>query len=109
MEVDGEPKAHMLLDAFELETLIHNLSMVRLELADGVTPALEAGMRLHIVIDPVWRTEASLSPSGAVLALRHPGHGWVGFVHPPHEARALGQTLVAIADELEGKSEKNGS
>jgi hypothetical protein len=105
MHVDGEPKAHMYLDAAGLEEIVSELAGVRASMAEGVTPDLETGMRLAAVGDPRWRTEAYHPVGGAMLALRHPGHGWVSFLLPPAEARALGASLVAQAEELEAKGD----
>jgi len=109
MVVDDEPKAHMILDAAELEDQIHFLSQAREAMAEPVTPDLEVGMRLRALGDPRWKTEPYHPHGAALLALRHPGMGWMSFLLPPHEARSLGQSLVAIADELEANSGKAGS
>ena len=95
----------MMLDAATFETIIHELAGARAQMAEPVTPDLEQGMRLEAIADPRWRTEAYHPAGGSMLALRHPGHGWMSFLLPPKEARALGSALMAQADELEAKGD----
>ena len=101
MHVDGDPKAHMITDAPGLEAIVSDLAKVRAQMVEEVTPDLDVGMRLEAIADPRWRTEPHHPLGASMLALRHPGHGWVSFLLPPTEARALGKMLVAQADELE--------
>ena len=57
-------------------------------------------MRLEAVVDPRWRTEPYYTLKGVMLALRHPGHGWVSFLLPPAEALALGKSLMGLSEQL---------
>lgn len=103
MLIDDEIKASVTYDAASLEDNIHMLAEARAGMSEQVTPDLEIGMRLEAIADPRWRTEAYPPAGGSLLALRHPGLGWVSFLLPPQEARALGSSLVAQADQLEAK------
>lgn len=42
---------------------------------------MEQPKTMEAAVDPRWYL--SLADSNSVLQLRHPGHGWVGFVIPP--------------------------
>jgi hypothetical protein len=101
MHIDGEPKAHVWYDAASFEDNIQMLGEARAAMAEQVTPDLEHGMRLKAIADPRWQTETRHDMGGVMLALRHPGLGWVSFLLPPNEARALGNYLVAQAGEIE--------
>lgn len=101
MLIDDKAVGSVAYDAATLEDNIHMLATARAGMTEPVTPELEVGMRLEAVADPRWRTEAYPPAGGSMLALRHPGLGWVSFLLPPHEARALAASLVAQADELE--------
>ena len=105
MHIDGTPMAHMILEGAELEGLIHDLGKARSEMADPVTPELDPGMRLEVLVDPVWRTMPEAEHNGSVLALRHPGLGWTSYFLPVKEARALAASLTAQSEALEAKSD----
>ena len=109
MHIDGELKAHILFDAATLEDNIHMLAKARAGMKDQVTPKLEAGMRLEAIVDPAWQTEARHDAGGVMLALRHPGFGWVSFLLPQTEAQALGASLTGLSEELGAKSKPEES
>lgn len=91
MDVDGEPKAHMFVEASDLSKIIAALSEIRMQMTEEVTPVLDPVARLDMVVDPAWRAE--LKPEGTALALRHPGLGWIGFLLPPESASELAEHL----------------
>lgn len=103
MEDGPRPLAHMIFDAPGVEQVIQNLAQARMKLPEDVTPDLDPGARMEAIFDPRWRTDRLEEPPVAALALRHPGLGWVSFAFPAHEARALSQSLLAIAERLEAK------
>jgi hypothetical protein len=105
MHIDGVPKAHIVFDAAGLSDNIHMLAAARATMTEPVTPELEVGMRLEAMGDPAWKTEGRHDFGGAMLALRHPGYGWVSFLLPPHEAQAMGKSLIDLGEELESKGE----
>lgn len=90
---------HIVLDAASVEGLISSLANVRASMAEPVTPEIDPGTELRCIIDPIWRTRIPPHPSvpGPLLALRHPGLGWLSFILPDTEARALGQWLMEHA------------
>lgn len=105
MEDGDTPLAHMIFDGASVEEVIRNLSAARMQLPEAVTPDLDPGARMEAVVDPRWKTELISDHGVAVLALRHPGLGWVSFAFPPHEALALGQSLQKIGEQLGAKGE----
>jgi putative transcriptional regulator len=94
MWMDGKPLGHVYLDAATLEGHIHALARHRANMAEEVSQELDPGSRLEAHIDPIWRIPAKHPQQGIVLALRHPGFGWLSFVFPHKEARALAEGLT---------------
>jgi hypothetical protein len=95
MIVDDDPRAHMFLDASELDGLIANLGDVRASMLDEVPKELDRGSRAPAVEDPVWRYASIPGRSEKTLALRHPGLGWIAFLFPDPEARSIAKYLAA--------------
>jgi hypothetical protein len=99
LRMQDDPLGHMILDAAGLELLIKNLAGARAVMEEPVAREIASGTELISVLDPAWRTRTPPHPSvpGPLLALRHPGFGWISFVLPDHEARSLGQWLLEHA------------
>lgn len=66
--MDDEPRGHIKLIAAELEGFIHALATVREQMAEQV-------------------------PEYTLLALRHPGLGWLGFALEPPRASQIATAL----------------
>lgn len=81
------------LDSAEAEQLIEMLMDKRLELADEVAREIDPGTRLPVLVDPVWRAPGFRLDKGRILALRHPGLGWLSFCFPDKEAEKIAETL----------------
>jgi hypothetical protein len=97
----GKVAAEVRVGASELDTLIAALGEKRWMLPDQVPPdhaAVSTGVvtREVMVVDPAWRTELPVHPTlnGMTLRLRHPGFGWLTFLLPWGEAKALGEWLA---------------
>jgi hypothetical protein len=68
------------LEGPELDELIRGLSQARAQLAEEVAPELDEGARLaDVVVDPSYLIGKNSGTGEALLALRHPGYGWLGF------------------------------
>ncbi|MGP0094219.1 MAG: hypothetical protein ACLPKB_30380 [Xanthobacteraceae bacterium] len=91
--MDGKRLGHINLDGATAEEHIHAVAKHRAELVDPVSPDLHPGARLEAILDPKWRV---LNPieAGRILALRHPGLGWLPFVFPDKEARSISDWLT---------------
>lgn len=87
------------LEPAAAEAKAHELARARAELSDRVPETLSEDARIEALFDPLWRT--SPHDDGAALLVRHPGLGWLGFVFPPADAKALGQSLIAMAEAHE--------
>jgi hypothetical protein len=84
------------LTADELENLIANLGRARENLKPSVPDDAPIGKKLQAVSNPGWYAPpAESTPGQAVLILRHPGFGWLGFAFSKPEARSLGNYLIA--------------
>jgi hypothetical protein len=97
LEEDGVPLAHIILDPPELEQFIDQLQLARAALSDAVPSDLDIGTRLAVQIDPRWAVRHDPDRDMKVLALRHPGLGWMGFLLPLHEAEAMAKVLSQSA------------
>lgn len=85
---------HVFLDGAETEQVLHGIAKCRAALRDPVPPDLDPGARLEALVDPRWRIDGVRLPEGRVLMLRHPGFGWLSFVIPDHEAKAMAEWLT---------------
>ncbi|MES0127252.1 hypothetical protein [Mesorhizobium sp. M0029] len=83
------------LHADTLANLVSELARHRTDLIPEV-PLKPTGDSI-VVINPTWRTDSNIHPglSGILLNLRHTGHGWLSYMLPHHEAKSLGEWLVA--------------
>ena len=93
----GVTMGHIILDAPELDHLIQGLGTTRANMAEAVVENLDPGARLLATINPAWQTRPPHERDGVVLAIRNPGLGWLGHLLPPHEARAMGQSLLDLS------------
>lgn len=91
-----EVVGHIILDATELEQLIHGLGTTRANMAEPVIENLDPGARLFSTINPAWQTRPPHERDGVVLAIRNPGLGWLGYLLPPCEARSMGRSLIKL-------------
>jgi hypothetical protein len=95
---DGEVVGESTLSANEMDAIITGLGEFRSAMTEPVRaePDQSGGSREFLVIDPAWRTSASPNSEidGIVMRLRHLGLGWVSFLLPRHEGRALGKWLT---------------
>ena len=87
------PIGHIRLEAPELEGLIHHLAANRAGLIDQVPRELDPGTRLNPIVDPVWRAQPD-DDGGVLLAIRHPGLGWLSFVLPQAECKNMAKYLL---------------
>lgn len=86
----------------ELDTLVRTLADLRALMSDPVPRTLDPGARLTVLSDPAWQVKPPAPGTGrdvAVLALRHPGLGWLGFLLPQLEAAALGHGFVRLIQQ----------
>jgi hypothetical protein len=95
---DGKVVGESTLNADEMDAVIAGLGQFRAALTQQVGPEPDEseGTRELIVVDPAWRTVQSphAEIDGVVMHLRHAGLGWVAFLLPRHEGRALGKWLT---------------
>lgn len=95
MNMNGEPRGHILLDAPTAQGHAIAIGHARSQLNDPVAATLDPGSRIEGIGNPAWTLD--LTEHGPTLALRHPGLGWLGFVLPPHEAKHMGEVLLELA------------
>lgn len=91
------------LPAAEADDLIIKLGSTRAALKQPVEADLDPGCCPALTdVDPAWRTSSANMASasdvdGVSLAIRHSGYGWLCFVLPREEAKALGHCLIENA------------
>ena len=98
----GQPLAHVALETPEVDQLMQRLAELRAAMNEAVPAALDPGVRLVLLVDPAWQLKPLLpgkGQDGAVLALRHPGLGWLGFLLPQSKVAALGHGLVQLGQQ----------
>ena len=106
---DSKVVGQSTLNADEIDSLIVGLGQFRAALNQQVRsePDQGAGAREFLVVDPAWRTNQSphADVDGVVMRLRHLGFGWVSFLLPRREARALGKWLTESSAESENSKQ----
>jgi hypothetical protein len=95
---DGKVVGESTLNASEMDAVIAGMGEFRAAMKEAVRsePDQNGGAREYIAVDPAWRTNQSphSEADGIVLRLRHLGFGWLSFLLPRHEGRALGRWLT---------------
>lgn len=104
LEMDGKPLGWINLDVAAAHHHLEAVGAARAKLTDEVAATLDTGSRITATFDPTWRTDPGPVPETVSVVLRHPGLGWLGFLLPAQEARALGDSLVALAGPSEPKA-----
>lgn len=90
---NGAPLGHIELDAASLEGLIHDLGKARASMIEEVSPSLDPGSRIEAVVNPSFLVPKDLEIGKRVLALRHPGLGWVAFLLTLDYSKEIGRLL----------------
>jgi hypothetical protein len=63
----------------EFATFLEQMAVIRAGMVEPVAKEIDVGARVEAVVNPKWSVKlpsTSVTPS-VVLALRHPGFGWV--------------------------------
>lgn len=82
-----------LLSTADLDALRDEITLERAKREPQVP--MEQPKTLEAAIDPRWYL--SMAEANSYLQLRHPGHGWVGFLIPPVSRAQLLSTLLQQA------------
>lgn len=93
----GGMVAASLLEAADLEDLLDNLARARAALRDEVPHDLDIGQRVIGVPNPPHHVLHGPSGTGCILAIRHPGYGWLHYMLPPAAATELARALPGPA------------
>lgn len=79
-----------------IESFLQQVASQRSQLKDPVRPDLDPGSRIDALVDP--RLHVERYPQGAMLAIRHPGFGWLGFALPEQSVQDLARLLTLPPD-----------
>lgn len=92
LEQDGETLGEVRLDAAAAEQHVQQVAEQRAGLADEVPAKLKSGSPLTATFDPVWQVQGA-EGGVVIMALRHPGLGWLSFALPPEEVEPFTNAL----------------
>ncbi|WP_419687245.1 hypothetical protein ACN22W_08315 [Burkholderia theae] len=88
------------LEANTIEKLIAALASMREAMEPPVPMDPPIGSQMPAQVDPRFWTELNHMISASMLALRHPGLGWLAFALPPSSAEQLTIYLQQQAEQL---------
>ncbi|MBC8751742.1 hypothetical protein OKW43_008379 [Paraburkholderia sp. WC7.3g] len=90
----GIENAAVLLDAEDIDGVIHRLSYLRAGMRPDIPLQPSPQQQFVLEMDPCWHTEKHPLYDGAVLILRHSGLGWTGFALPTHSLAQLREAIT---------------
>jgi len=90
---DGKSLGRVIFAASDVEALLLSIAEVRSSLREQVIPELEPKFRIATVEEPAWRISNPTPDGRRMLALRHPGFGWLGFLLDRDRANAISRGL----------------
>ena len=93
LEEGGKAPGQARLTAPDAEALLWGMAEARAELREEVVPELEPVFRIRSVDEPAWRVSNPGPDGRRILALRHPGFGWVAFAMRQDRADAIARGL----------------
>jgi hypothetical protein len=92
---DGKSLAQIRFAASDAEALLLAISEIRAGMKEQVVPELEPMFRIAAIEEPAWRISDPAPDGHRILALRHPGFGWLGFLINQDRADAISRGLRA--------------
>lgn len=96
--IEGDqPIAHITLELPEFSTLLRNLGQLRTKFAEPVPRSLEPRARMDVNDLTAYSVISGPSEEGRVLAVRHPGYGWLAFAIPERGCSRISADLVRQA------------
>lgn len=93
-----KPVVVLKIDTAELEKMLQALGQFRAMMQPEIEKRWPLGSMSQAIPDPAWATEPDQMYGASLLHLRDPRYGWLHYLLPPHEARKLGELLIAQAD-----------
>ncbi len=91
-QLPNTPAAAVKLDAAEVDKMIETLAQMRAEMKPP-RPIVEPALGTKINVATVGRWYVQPDGSGIVLAILHPGYGWVGLYLDPSNIEQLSRRL----------------
>jgi hypothetical protein len=92
------PPVTLHLSTEEVESFVNNLSLCRSVMQPPHPADWAPGQQVAAIPDPRWYVEAEALHGNSLLHIRDPRYGWLHYVLPREEARALGTYLVTQAN-----------
>ena len=91
--------AFIQMPAAELQSLLQKLARLRAEMREPVERSAEEARSMATASDPSWSIGFMEGDGSSVLAMRHPGFGWLAFNLQRDRAAMLGDALQRAAKE----------
>lgn len=91
---NGVAIGKVVLGPAETENFLALLARSRASLTVPVAPEFNPDSSLEAVVDPIWEIPDEREPDGVLLALQHPGFGWLSFIFPDNEAASIAECLT---------------
>jgi hypothetical protein len=91
-QLPNAPAVTLKLDAAEVDKLIATLAQMRAEMKPS-RPIVEPALGTKINVATVGRWYVQPDGNGIVLAILHPGYGWVGLYLDPSNIEQLSRRL----------------
>lgn len=96
------PEPSVRMNANQLSKLLETLGRVRLNMVPEIDSAPpDLNQKLESVAFPPWQVSLETMTDGALLHLRHPGFGWLGFVFNGTDLVDLRDILSEVIDEIQ--------
>lgn len=94
----GQVLGWVAMDETDVSRHIDRVGEIRAMMAEPVAPTLDPGSRMSPPPLSGWKVipvrADGVADPGTLLALRHPGKGWLGWFLQESEAREIGQALI---------------
>ncbi|MFT0174417.1 hypothetical protein [Paraburkholderia mimosarum] len=96
------PEPAVRMNANQLSKLIETLGQVRLNIVPEIdTTPPDLTQKLDPIAFPLWQVSWETMSDGALLHVRHPGYGWLGFVFNGTDLIDLRDILSDVIDEVQ--------
>lgn len=93
--IEGDrPLGHITLELPEFATLLRHLGQLRAKFAEPVPRSIEPRARMDLNDLTAFSVIDGQSEAARVLALRHPGYGWLAFSIPDRGCGRIAAELV---------------
>jgi hypothetical protein len=94
----SDPPVVLRLNAAGVDSLLHGLGGLRMQMQPQPEPEFAAGQQFAAVTDPSLATEVADIEGNSIIHLRDPRFGWLHYMIRKEQARKLGVSLAMQGD-----------